>query len=172
MRLDPVEIRKAPGQSYARVDLRVPDTRLRGLVVDEEEQAVPKAELFFLVPRKRPSRAATDDEGIAHGGSFVPFMTAFRWAAFQRAVQTDPRRLVVPNMDAGDYMICVGPESYVAIPKGLTPPEPQCSRGTLAPLQELVLTVLSPSAVPPPAPTDRGAGAATRVRWRGAPPDR
>lgn len=294
VRLDPVEIRKLPGQSHARVDIRVPDTRLRGSVVDEKGQAVPQADLLFMAPRKLPSKVATDAEGkfdvrglpagslfvhavkdekesdwlearveeeretpelrlilrsrqpiqgrvysslgpvpgaqvsamappdqttaasadqavtgpageftvklpagiqavhlsvlapgyatrmlfvplgvepvleiplepvggtlifdlgdrtleqlrgtatgiLSHGGSFVPFLEALRWAQLQRAAQLDPHRLVLPNMEAGDYLLCAGPESYLSIPRGLAPPAHQCSRGTLAPLQELIL---------------------------------
>ena len=298
VRLDPVEVRKLTGQSHARVDIRVPDTRLIGSVVDEQGQAVPQAGLLFVAPRKLPSKAATDGEGkfdvrglpagslfvhavkddresewlearveeesdtpelrltlrsrqqiqgrvysshgpvpgaqvsakappdqttaasadqaitgpagefsvklpagiravhlsvlapgyatrmlliplgvdpvlevplepvggtllvdlgdrtldelrgtatgiLAHGESFVPFMETVRWAQLQRVAQPDPHRLVLPNMEAGDYLLCAGPESYLSIPRGLTPPAHQCSRGTLAPLQDLVLSLPS-----------------------------
>jgi len=299
IRLGPVEVRKISGQSHARVDLRVPATRLRGLVVDEHGQAVSQANLSFIVPTKLPSKVATDREGkfdvrglpvgslfvhavkdemesewlearieeasespelrlvlqarqaiqglvhashgpvpgaqvsatappsqatagsgaeaisgpsgeftlklpagipavhlavlapgyatrmlfvplgsepildipletvggtlifdlgdrtldeirgtgigiLAHGGTFVPFMTTVRWSLLQRAPQMDPHRLVLPNMEAGDYLLCVGPESYLAIPRGQAPPAHQCSHGSLAPLQELVLPLPSP----------------------------
>lgn len=294
IRLDPVEVRKSPGQSHARVDIRVPDTRLRGSVVDEQGKAVSQAGLLFVAPRKLPSKAVTNDEGrfdvrglppgslfvhavkgdqesewlearveeerdtpelrltlrssqpiqgrvyasqgpvpgaqvtatappdqttaasadqaitgpageftiklpagiqavhlavlapgyatrmllvplgmdpvleiplepvggtlvvdlggrtlddlrgagiLAHGGSFVPFLGAVRWAQLQRVAQPDPHRLILPNMEAGEYLLCAGPESYLSIPRGLPPPAHQCSRGTLAPLQELELSL-------------------------------
>lgn len=301
IRLDPVEIRKLPGQSHARVDLRVPDTRLRGSVVDERGRAVPHADLLFVVPQKLPSKVATDEEGtfdvrglpvgtlfvhavkdgsesdwlearieeehdtpelrlvlqarqeiqgrvystqgpvpgaqisamaplsqsgagsaadaisgpagefilklpagipalhvsvlapgyatrmllvplgadpileipleriggtlvfdlgnrtleelrgtglLAHGGTFVPLAAAVRWTRLQRVAQAEPHRLVLPNMEAGDYLLCAGPESYLTIPRGQTPPAHQCSQGTLAPLQELVLPLPSSSQEP------------------------
>ena len=298
LRLDPIEIRKMPGQSHARVEIRIPDTRLQGMVVDEKRQAVPDADVQ-LISHKRPlTKAVTDEKGrfeirglpagdfyvyaregeresewlqarveedrdtpdlelalrtrlriqgrvfssagpvagaqikafasapgttfgggdntvsgpageftlkltsgveavhlnilapghairmlrlplgqasmfeiplepvggtlifdfgdrtvdqvrtgigiLAHGGSFVPLMAAFEWSMMQRVPQPDPHRIVLPNMEAGEYLLCAGPESYMSIPLGLAPPPEQCSRGTLMPLGELVLSLPVP----------------------------
>jgi hypothetical protein len=298
LRLDPIEIRKVPGQSYARVEIRIPDTFLQGVVVDEKRQAVPKADVQFFSHKRPLTKAVTDDKGrfeirgippgdfyiyaqegerqsewlqtrveeerdnpelelalrtrlrvqgrvfsstgpvagaqinafastpgttfgggdrtisgpageftlkltsgveaahlnilapgyatrmlrlplgqapafeiplepvggtlifdfgdrtvdqirtgigiLAHGGSFVPLVGTLEWARTQRVPQSDPRRIVLPNMEAGEYLLCAGPESYVSIPLGMAPPPEQCSRGTLAPLGELVLSLPVP----------------------------
>jgi hypothetical protein len=294
LKLDPMEVRKPAGKSYATVEIMVPDTRLRGRVVDERGNAVPRASVLFSHPGKRPSGVSTDTAGefearglapgptfvfaeegnreterlltqveeerdapelqlvlrtrftvqgrvtsprgpvagarilavaplneagaagggeaftgpageftvqlpggtqlihlsvvapgypirmlvvllgvepvveiplelvggtlifdlgnrtldevlgagaglLAHAGSFVPIGGAVRWARLLRAEQRDPHRLVLPNMEAGDYMLCLGAEAQAAVPRGKEPPAVQCSQGTLAPLQELVL---------------------------------
>ncbi len=76
---------------------------------------------------------------IAHGGTFVPLDTALRWTELQRAPQADPQRLVLPNMEAGDYTICFGRSAQKAVPRGMEPPQTECARGYLLPLQELTL---------------------------------
>lgn len=302
LKLDPVEVRKPAGKSYAVVEIKVPDTRLRGRVVDEHGKAVPRASVRLTSPRKRPSGVSTDTAGefevrglapgptyvfaeegdretewllaqveeerdtpelrlvlrnrltvqgrvtsprgpvagarilavaplneagaagggeaftgaageftvqlpggsqlihlsvvapgypirmlvvplgeepvveipleliggtlvfdlgsrtlddvlgagaglLAHAGSFVPLGGAARWARLLRAEQRDPHRLVLPNMESGDYMLCLGAEAQAAVPRGKEPPALQCSQGSLAPLQELVLSL--PAATPP-----------------------
>jgi len=296
LRLDPVEVRKPPGKSHATVEIRAPNTRLRGRAVDESGNAVSKASLLVLPAKKAPSGVSTGSEGefevrglapgqlivhaekddresewleahveedvdtpelkvvlrprlsiqgrvfspsgpvpgarvmvrsqvneagagsaaeavtgpageftvklpagsqlahvsvlapgyairmllaplgpepvieipmeqvggvlvfdlggrtldealsaraglLAHAGSFVPFQVAAFWARLQRAPQHNPHRLVLPNMEAGDYLLCLGPEAQVAVPRGQEPPGAQCSRGSLAPLQELTLAL-------------------------------
>jgi hypothetical protein len=76
---------------------------------------------------------------LAHGGSFVPLGSAMLWARLKRADQHDPHLLVLPDMEAGEYALCMGPEAQVAVPRGHEPPVAQCSRGSLLPLQELRL---------------------------------
>lgn len=76
---------------------------------------------------------------LAHNGTFVPLGTLFRWAQLQRAPQSDPHRLVVPNMEAGEYLVCLGDAAQTMVPRGLEPPPAECSRGYLLPLQELTL---------------------------------
>lgn len=61
------------------------------------------------------------------------------WARLKRAEPRGPHLLVLPDMEAGEYLLCMGPEAQVAVPRGLEPPAAQCSRGTLLPLQELRL---------------------------------
>lgn len=63
LKLAPVEVRKMPGKSHASVDVRVPDTRLQGVVVDEQGRPVEGADLL-LNPLVQPtSTAETDEEG-------------------------------------------------------------------------------------------------------------
>lgn len=76
---------------------------------------------------------------LAHGGTFVPFAITSEWVQLQRTPQSDPHRLVLPNMEPGEYVFCVGGEANVAVTRGLEPPPSQCSRGHLGPLQELTL---------------------------------
>lgn len=78
---------------------------------------------------------------MAHGGAFVPFGTVASWARLLRAPQADPYRLVVPNVEAGEYLLCFGAEGQMAYLRGGDTSGPQCSRGTLAPLQELTLSL-------------------------------
>lgn len=76
---------------------------------------------------------------LAHNGTFVSLGRLFRWAELQRAPQSDPRHLVVPNMEAGEYLVCIGDAAQTMVPRGLEPPPAECSRGYLLPLQELTL---------------------------------
>ncbi|MES1240072.1 MAG: carboxypeptidase-like regulatory domain-containing protein [Acidobacteriota bacterium] len=76
---------------------------------------------------------------LAHNGTFVPLGMLFRWTQFQRAAQPDPHRLVLPNVEAGEYLVCIGGAAHSMIPRGLEPPPEQCSRGSLLPLQDLTL---------------------------------
>ena len=76
---------------------------------------------------------------LAHNGTFVPLGALFRWSHLQRAPQTDPHHLVLPNVEAGEYLVCIGDAAHAMIPRGLEPPQEQCSRGLLLPLQELTL---------------------------------
>lgn len=78
---------------------------------------------------------------LAHGGTFVPFGTVAGWARLSRAPQENPYRLVVPNVEAGEYLLCFGAEGQMAYLRGGDTSGPQCSRGTLAPLQELTLSL-------------------------------
>jgi Carboxypeptidase regulatory-like domain len=307
LRLEPVDVRKRPGSGYAEVEIQVPNTRLRGRVLDEQDAPVPHASLFVLSPQKRSSSATADASGefevrgltagpfyvhaeegdresewvearveedrdtpelrlvlrarltvsgrvtspngpvagaevevhsplndvgaasadravtgsageftvhlpsgsqyahvavvapgyatrmlvaplgdpplleisleltggtlafdlgnrsieealrfraglVAHAGSFVPLATAAYWARLLRVEQPDPHRLVLPIMEAGDYLLCLGPEAQIAVAHGQEPPALQCSAGSLAPLQELTLT-LPRAALSQPAPS-------------------
>jgi Carboxypeptidase regulatory-like domain len=60
--LTEVPVRKAPGQTVARVRLEVPDTAMRGEVVDEEGEPVVGARLRALGPGTSP-RAASGEKG-------------------------------------------------------------------------------------------------------------
>lgn len=76
---------------------------------------------------------------LAHGGTFIPFAILSEWAQLQRVPQPDPHRLILPNMEPGEYVLCIGGEANIAVMRGLEPPPSQCSRGHLGPLQELTL---------------------------------
>lgn len=76
---------------------------------------------------------------LAHEGSFVSLGSAWNWTRIRREPQLDPHRLVLPNMEPGEYLLCLGPEAQQAIPRGQEAPPSQCMRGYLAPLQELTL---------------------------------
>jgi hypothetical protein len=78
---------------------------------------------------------------LVHGGSFVPLGGMVRWTQLQRTPQPNPHRLILPNMEPGEYLFCVGGASAPAAPAQPEPPASQCARGYLNPLQELVLTM-------------------------------
>jgi hypothetical protein len=59
---------------------------------------------------------------LAHAGSFVPLATAAYWARLLGVEQPDPHRLLLPIMEAGDYLLCLGPEAQTAVARGLEPP--------------------------------------------------
>lgn len=75
---------------------------------------------------------------LVHGGSFaVPNMLK-AWARMQGSRASGPGRLVLTNVEAGPYNLCVG----AAIPRltqGGEPPAANCTGGVLAPNGELVL---------------------------------
>src|SRR6185295_9155050 len=59
--LEPVTVRRLSGQSKARVEIHVPDTRLEGRVVDESGHGV--AATLNLFVGRRPSFARTESDG-------------------------------------------------------------------------------------------------------------
>jgi hypothetical protein len=63
--LDPIEVKKLPGASYAAVEIQVPDTRLEGEVVDESGHPLPGArvETHAIGPPRNPDTFETDGEG-------------------------------------------------------------------------------------------------------------
>jgi len=75
---------------------------------------------------------------LVHGGSLaVPSMLK-TWARMQGSRSSDSGRLVLTNVEAGPYNLCVG----AAIPRltqGGEPPAASCTGGFLAPNGELVL---------------------------------
>lgn len=60
--LQPVEVRRRPGQSKARIEIEVPDTRLEGRVVDEAGKGV-TANLLLIAERGGISLARTEGDG-------------------------------------------------------------------------------------------------------------
>lgn len=63
LKLDPVEVHKLAGAEHAKVDLRVPDTRLHGQVVDESGRPVAGAAILMASFGRPASAAETDSEG-------------------------------------------------------------------------------------------------------------
>lgn len=61
--LDPVEIRRSPGKETARVEIRVPDTRLRIRVVDEQGRPGAGAEVILKNSEKRRREAQVTADG-------------------------------------------------------------------------------------------------------------
>ncbi len=59
--IEPVTVRRRPGQSKARVEIRVPDTRLEGRVVDESGTGVPAS--LTLITDHSVSLARTEGDG-------------------------------------------------------------------------------------------------------------
>lgn len=62
--LEPVTVRRRPGQSKARIEIHVPDTRLEGRVVDENGKGV--AAKLTLIADRHPSLARTEKDGRFH----------------------------------------------------------------------------------------------------------
>jgi hypothetical protein len=61
--LDPVEIKKLPGASFATVDIRVPDTLIEGEVVDESGHPLAGAHVQAIRMGQNPDDFETDGEG-------------------------------------------------------------------------------------------------------------
>jgi len=61
----PVEIERREGEPFAEVEIRIPDTRLEGEVVDEDGRRVPGAivSAYAGSDRRRPAREEADGEG-------------------------------------------------------------------------------------------------------------
>ncbi|HSK80803.1 MAG TPA: carboxypeptidase-like regulatory domain-containing protein [Thermoanaerobaculia bacterium] len=74
---------------------------------------------------------------LAHKGSFTPLPLLSRWIRLQRVQSQDPRRIVIPNMEAGDYSVCRN--AGLELRQGKEPPGDRCVSGFLAPHGELVL---------------------------------
>lgn len=60
--LDPVVIRPLPGKSYSEVEIQIPNTRLRGEVVDEKGKPLPEARLRLFRPGRGLSQSPVDKE--------------------------------------------------------------------------------------------------------------
>lgn len=74
---------------------------------------------------------------LAHNGTFTPLPLLSRWTRLQRVQSRDPGRIVVPNMEAGDYSLCRN--AHLELRQGKEPPGDRCVSGFLAPHGELVL---------------------------------
>jgi len=80
---------------------------------------------------------------LVHGGTFTLPQMLSTWARMQGARSQDPRRLVVPNVEAGAYSLCRGAGVVSRLRNGGEPPAAQCSTGVLAPNGDLVLKIPS-----------------------------
>lgn len=63
LRLAPVEVVLSPGSSRATVTIRVPDTRLRGEVIDEDGKPLEGASVRLMLLNRKSSMVKTDAEG-------------------------------------------------------------------------------------------------------------
>ena len=76
---------------------------------------------------------------LVHGGTFTLPQMLSAWARMQGARSPDPRRLVVPNVEAGAYSLCRGAGVVSRLRNGGEPPAAHCSTGVLAPNGDLLL---------------------------------
>jgi hypothetical protein len=60
----------------------------------------------------------------------------------------NPTRLLVPNVSAGSYSVCVGAAAVSRLREGGEPPAASCSSGVLAPNGELVLKAPAAPSLP------------------------
>lgn len=74
---------------------------------------------------------------LAHNGTFTVLPLLSRWIRLQRVQSQDPGRIVIPNMEAGDYSVCRNAE--LELRQSKEPPRDRCASGFLAPHGELVL---------------------------------
>jgi hypothetical protein len=58
-----VEVKRAPGKRMARVDVDLPDGRLKGRVTDEQDRPVEKAQIRIQIPEDRMIHAETGPRG-------------------------------------------------------------------------------------------------------------
>ncbi len=76
---------------------------------------------------------------LIHGGSFLPVFQVERWIRTPGG-ERGGDKLVLSNVETGDYWFCVGNGGMQAVRNGQEPPpSARCAQGTLAPLQELGL---------------------------------
>lgn len=81
---------------------------------------------------------------LIHGGSFLPVFQVERWIRTHGG-ERGADKLVLANVEAGDYWFCVGNAGMQAVRnRQEPPPSARCAQGTLAPLRELALK-LAPS---------------------------
>ena len=78
---------------------------------------------------------------LVHGGTFaVPSMLK-NWARMQGSRSSGSGRLVLTNVEAGPYNLCVGAAAVSRLKQGGEPPAASCTGGFLAPNSELTLRV-------------------------------
>jgi hypothetical protein len=76
---------------------------------------------------------------LVHGGIFVVPSMLKAWARMQEVRFPGSGRLVLPNVEAGPYSLCVGGGAVSRLKQGGEPPAASCAGGVLAPNGELVL---------------------------------
>lgn len=76
---------------------------------------------------------------LLHNGTFIPVGLLSRWVRLQGGAPQSDRRLVVHNVEPGDYGLCAGSASP-EIRQGRDP-GPACHRGFLSAREELVLAL-------------------------------
>ena len=79
---------------------------------------------------------------LVHGGTFTPLLLLKRWADMQRVEQTDPHKLVIPNVESGSYSLCLN--AGAELRQGKEPPAGRCASGVLYPNGELTLSLAQP----------------------------
>jgi hypothetical protein len=127
----------APGYAFHMARVVVQKDRL--LVVPVES---PGGTLILDLPRAKDG-GAPPSPLLVHGGTFTPLLLLSRWASLQRAEQSDPGRLVVPNVESGDYGLCVN--AGADLRQGKEPLAGRCARGSIVPNGELTLSLPSDS---------------------------
>jgi hypothetical protein len=75
---------------------------------------------------------------LVHGGTFAPLPILAGWADRQRTEQSDPGKLVIPNVESGGYSLCRN--AGADLRQGKEPPSGICVSGVLAPNGELSLS--------------------------------
>lgn len=83
---------------------------------------------------------------LVRNGVFIPLQLLDSWVRAQGERPRDPRRIVVPQMEAGPYSLCAGAGVVSSLQQGGEPPAARCVSGVLSPYGELVLR--SPAAAP------------------------
>lgn len=83
---------------------------------------------------------------LVRNGVFIPLQLLDSWMRAQGERPRDPRRIVVPQMEAGPYSLCAGAGVVSSLQQGGEPPAARCVSGVLSPYGELVLR--SPAAAP------------------------
>jgi hypothetical protein len=84
--LEPVEVKRLPGQARARVEVKVPDTRLGGSVVDDSGKAVADAEVTVFDVEVATVRS--DDKGEFELRGLRPGPTAVQAESGERSSET------------------------------------------------------------------------------------
>lgn len=83
---------------------------------------------------------------LVRNGVFIPLQMLDLWRRVQGERSQDPRRIVVPQMEAGPYSLCAGAGVVSSLSQSGEPPAAMCVSGVLSPHGELVLR--NPAAAP------------------------
>jgi hypothetical protein len=91
---------------------------------------------------------------LVQDGTFLVMSMLKEWARLHGVRTSDPNRLLVPNVSAGSYSVCVGAAAVSRLREGGEPPAANCASGVLAPHGELVLKAPAPPSIPGKVSTD------------------